>query len=158
MNNLSKYIIEKLHLDKNTNPEESWSDIKKKVRTEFKNEDSITTLKFLLNFIKRSRKDKFKLSIFNYWEMYILKNKLVCMHPGWSRSSDGHRKISYVQKVIDNYNKDNNTKIDGSFSGWSIESKEGVSIFNIEEVVNALKEKYDDFEIDNDKELVEVGL
>ena len=156
MNNLSKYILEKLHLNKETskNDDESGSDIKKEVREQFKNEESIETLKFVLNFIHRSKPGPYSTSIFNYWNMFINKNVFSCMHIGWSRG--GWDKVKYVEKVVDNYNKDHGTNIKSSISGWHADA--GVSIMNIKEVVDALKEKFTDVKIDNDKELIEVCL
>ncbi len=157
MKGIGNYIFEKLSFKNGMNPESSWSDIERQARKLFEDEKTIKTFKFLLNFIRRSKREAFRDSIFRYWQMYIVKDKLVCMHPGWSNDGVGYRKSAYIEKVIDNYNKDNGTKITCSISGWSAESNDGVNIFNIKEIVDALKEKYPDFNPDPETELIEIG-
>lgn len=147
MENLKEFIYEKLNLGK-TNIFDN--DIAKF----FKDEESKTTLEFILDFIKRSKPGKYADSIFNYWEMYINKDILTCMHTGWS-NPEGFRKKAYVEKVVANYNANNNTHIQAHFSGWSADA--GYSIRNIAEVVDALENKFTNVDIDNDN-LVPVGI
>ena len=153
MKELNTYIIEKLRINKDI---ENWTDLKRKIKEEFENEDSKKTLKFLLNFIKRSKSGPYKDSMFSYWEMGIKGNSLSCQHSGYSHSKAGWGKVSYIKKVIDNYNKDNGTNIKPNIAGSLHPDWAGIPILHIEEVVDALKKKYPDFEPDPEKELVSI--
>ena len=158
MRKLDKYILEKLHLDKDIDNEKNWNEIERKVKNEFKNDDSIETLRFLLNFIKRSKNEPFKNSMFSYWEMGIKGNSLSCQHIGWSNSKEGWGKVKYIEKVIDNYNKDHGTNIKSNIGGSISSDYAGINIFYIKEVVEAFEKKYTDFELDKDIQPVIVGL
>ena len=155
MKALNNYIVEKFKISSDIHEETA---LEKKVKERLNNKEAKDTLKFILNFIKRSKSDKFSNSIFKYWEMYILKDNLICMHSGWSTDGVGHRKIAYVEKVVNNYNKDNNLNIKCGFSGWSKKSEEGVNILNIKEVVDALISKFTEAEYLNDNELISVKV
>lgn len=156
MKNLNNYIIEKLRINKDTDRKENWSNRKKEIKKMFEDEESKMTLKFLLNFIRRSKSEPYKNSIFNYWEMGINKNVLSCQHSGWSHGNFGWQKSKYIKTVIDNYNKDNGTNIDVNIAGALNSDYAGIPILYIEEVVDEFKKKYPDFEPDTEKELVSV--
>ena len=156
MKEINKYIIEKLKINKDTDSKESWSELKRKIKKEFENEESKITLKFLISFIKKSKNEPYKDSMFNYWEMGIKGNSLSCQHSGWSSSRSGFGKVKYIETVIDNYNKTHGTKIKSDIAGSLHPDYAGIPILHIEEVVDALKKKYPDFEPDPEKELVSI--
>ena len=155
MKQLSELLLEKLRINGRFDNSSTISSNENKIREEFENEESIKTLKLVLDFIRKSKRGDFKDSIFNYWRMSIKDNKLNCEHIGWSSDGIGWRNIKYVEKVIDNYNKDHNTNIKGEFAGGI--GNAGICILNIKEVVDELKKKFNNVNID-DKDLVDIGL
>ena len=148
LSSLDDYITEKLKISKDSEFEES------EIVKYFQDEDAMMTLKFVLNLIRRSKVVPYSQTIFAFWDMHIKKHQLYCMHSGWSRSLTGYSKSRYIERCVDNYNRDNGTNIKTDISGWSAEP--GISIFKIKEVVDALKNKFTDFKLEDESEVVSV--
>lgn len=149
MKNLKNIILEKLHISKDSEFEPD------EISKVFQNKDSLEIIKFILDCIKRSKSNQSYFdSIFYYWDMHIKNNQLHCMHSGWSSSKEGYAKSRYLDRCVWNYNHDNGTNIKTDIGGWIFNS--GISILKIKEVVDALKDKYKDFEVEDESELVSV--
>lgn len=159
MNNLKEYIIEKLVVNKNSEQASYKDDMSftdNEIKKAFEDEDALKTLKFLLNFIRRSKAGDYKQSVFYYWEMGINKKYLTCQHCGWSHSREGYGYTRYIEKVIDNYNKDHGTDIQSHIAGAMADS--GIPILRIKEVVDELKKKFTNVEIENENDLVSIKI
>ena len=149
MKDLKSVILEKLHISKDSEFEPD------EISKVFQNEDALEIIKFILNCIKRSKpNESYFDSIFYYWDMHIKNNQLHCMHLGWSSSKQGYAKSRYLDRCVWNYNHDNSTNIKVEKSGWDF--KPGISILKIKEVVDALKDKYKDFKVEDESKLVSV--
>ena len=155
MEQISSYILEKLSISKGNHISDLSNEDNIDVLNMFDNDESLATLEFILNFIKRSKPGPYKDSIFNYWDMCIDKNTLNCMHSGWSRDGVGFKKTRYVDTVVSRYNTDNHTNIKPSFSSWTPDA--GIPILKIKEVVDALEAKFTDVDI-TVKNLVKIGV
>ena len=151
MKTLDTYITEKFKITKDT---KIYSDKELEIIKEFEDEESLTTLKFILNFIKRSRSGPWSESIFHYWYMSIKKDTVSCEHIGWSHGGWG--KIKYVETVIKNYNNDRGTHIKSNMAGTIADA--GIPIFCIQEVVDALQSKFTNVNLDEDKPLCDKKL
>ena len=155
MKQIYNYILEKLHLDKDTKKPDS------KLLKKYEmvgDPDTIKTIKFVLNFVNSSKLDKFNNSVFHYWDMWINRSDFHCMHAGWSHDNIGYRYSRYVETVVNNYNKRHGTDIKCRVSGWHSDAYDGISILEIKEIVDALKKKYNDFKPDKDKELISINF
>lgn len=145
MKKLDCYISEKLKIDKDSDPTKEWSSFEKEVNHMFSKPEAKETLKFVLNLIKRGKREPYANSIIAYWEMGINGKYLTCQHCGYSHSRSGWGKVSYIETCVKNYNKDHGTDIDTRIAGAMADS--GICIFNIKKVMDLLKWKYPDFKI-----------
>lgn len=144
MKKIGQYIIEKFRINKDT---KAYTEEEIEMLNLLDNPESKKTLKFVLNFIRRSKSGPFSGSIFDYWYMSINKNVLSCEHSGWSHG--GYGKVKYIETVIKNYNNDNGTDIKSSIAG--VQADAGVPIFCIKEVVDALNKKFTGLDVEQEK-------